>query len=208
MEQQDRERFLLFRIKRFRDENSFREIYLKYQPQLLRYLTYKLPSKADAEDLVSDVFLKAWEYLQTAESVQYLRALLYKIARNDVATFYQRKERRGVQIELNEQTIALFDEKNATFQEHEDELDVPILSIDIIKRWVRMLDGDYRDVLHMRYFDELPIKEIAEVIGKTENNTRVILHRALKTLRERYANQRTQNGSSDHQNTQSSGEEL
>lgn len=195
LEQQDRERFLLFRIRRFRDSDSFREIYQKYQPQLLRFLQHKLPTTADAEDMLSDVFLKTWEYLQTTPSVEHLRALLYKIARNNVATFYQRRDRHGVPVELNEQTIALYDEKQATYQQHED-AELPGLSIDLIKRWVRMLDGDYRDVLHMRYFDELPIREIAEIIGKTENNTRVILHRALNVLRERYENQRTQNGTS------------
>lgn len=175
-----KERFLLFRIRRYQDHEAFRQIYDHYRPPILRYLSHKLPSVQDTEDALAELFLETWQYLTSGVIVGNLRALLYKIARNHVTAYYRDREKRGGgDIELNEAT--------ATVTMDEEVPDV--FSLEAVKLWVKTLSGDYHDVVFMRYFEELSIREISEIIGKTENNTRVILHRALSILRERYGNQ-------------------
>ena len=88
-----REKFLLFRILRFGDKQAYGELYVEYAPRLRRYLTFKLPTVQDAEDVLSEVFLKVWDYI-TSTPVEHFSGLLFAVARSRVADFYRSKSRR------------------------------------------------------------------------------------------------------------------
>lgn len=168
-----RQKFLLFRVYRFQDTRAYTELYDLYFDKLYRYVFFKLPSGADAEELTSEVFLRGWEYA-TSSPVENAGALFYRIARNLVADFYRRRDLSepmdaGMQIAAPGSLVEALN----TAQEHEQ-----------LVSHLRTLKEEYRDVLIMKYLDEMDIKEIAAVLEKTPNNIRVLLHRAKKALKE------------------------
>ena len=56
--------------------------------------------------------------------------------------------------------------------------------LELIKAAIPNLKEDYQNVVIWRYLDDLPISEIAKMLDKSEEATRVTLHRALKALKE------------------------
>ena len=57
--------------------------------------------------------------------------------------------------------------------------------LDIIKNEIEKLSPNSREILQLKFFDDLSNKEISEITGKSEGNIRIIQLRALKTLREK-----------------------
>ena len=172
--QKGREQFLLFRIYRHRDERAYGEIYTEHVQRIHRYLSFKLPTDADADELTADVFLKVWQYLQTSR-VDNLSALLFRIARNTCVDFYRARGKAIQEVELK---MDVADTREPLRQLEEKEF-----SLEKIEESLRRLKDDYRDVVIMRYLEEMSIREIALALERSENATRVLLHRALKALR-------------------------
>lgn len=174
--QKEREKFLLFRIRRTGDERAFGELYDAYEERMHRYLSFKLPPGADTEDLVTEVFLRVWSYIKNAQ-VDHFNALLYRVARNLVAEYYQRRSRQ-----LDQATMEAGMEVADTTPGQEESLTLE-MSVENVKQCLPKLKDEYRDVLIMRYLDELSVREIALSLEKSENAVRVTTHRALKAIR-------------------------
>lgn len=72
------------------DREAFGELYRRYLPPVLRFLSYRVSSKSDAEDLAGLVFFRAWQALpRYREQEAGFRAWLYRIARNSVIDHYR-----------------------------------------------------------------------------------------------------------------------
>ena len=174
----DREKFLLFRIYRHKDQKAFDELYELYVPRIRRYLAFKLPTPADADEMTSEVFVRAWEYMQDAH-VEHAGGLLYRIAKTTCANFYRTRSRRPSEVAL---------EAAAEISDRGEEQMVQevstILSIETIEQLLPKLKDDYRDVIIMRYLDEMSVREVAEAMEKTEASVRMLIHRALQLMRE------------------------
>jgi RNA polymerase sigma-70 factor (ECF subfamily) len=173
------EKLLLLRLKN-KDPKAFAQIYDLYVTPIYRFIYFKVATKQDAEDLTSEVFLKIWQYLiQTEDIVENLKALIYKTARNSVIDFYRRSASRHFLPDyeiLND----LEDQRQQNLLAR-IEKQVEIKNIEII---LRLLKDEYREVIILRYLEELSIKEIAAILDKSKGSVRVLLHRALKVARE------------------------
>ncbi|MCX6799865.1 MAG: RNA polymerase sigma factor [Candidatus Falkowbacteria bacterium] len=171
-----REKVLFIKVIN-KDKIAFSTAYDKYVDQIYRFIYFKISDKEEANDLTSLVFLKAWDYIQTAgvREVDSLKALFYKIARNVVIDFYRKKNNN---VSLHDYEDTLPDSKNLQLEIEND------FELAAIKRSMFKLKNEYREVLIFHYVDELSIQEIADILDKTNGNVRVLLHRALKTLQE------------------------
>jgi RNA polymerase sigma-70 factor, ECF subfamily len=170
-----RQQFLMFRVYRFQDTKAYSELYDFYATRVRRYIFFKVPRPEDADELTADVFLRGWEYA-TANKVDQASSFFYRIARNAIADFYRKHHDL---VELDEakevphaagQTVA---EEVADKEETSQVLDA-----------MKQLKEEYREVLMMRFLDEMSIKEIALALDKTSINVRVLLHRAKKALKD------------------------
>lgn len=169
-----RQKFLLFRVYRFQDNTAYAELYDLYYQKIRRYIFFKVPRAEDADELTAEVFLRGWEYA-TSSRVENSGALFYRIAQNLIADFY-RKRQVDTSIDQIEEVaqqgrsladqIAQSEEEKALIQS------------------LQKLKEEYRDVLVMKFLDEMSVKEIALILEKTPNNIRVTLYRAKKALRE------------------------
>jgi RNA polymerase sigma-70 factor (ECF subfamily) len=183
------EQVLFLRLKKYKDKQAFIEAYDLYIDQIHRFVYFKLGNKEEAEDITSMVFLKCWNYVYEGNLENYstLRPLLYKIARNTIVDYYRQNKNRGtVSLEV---AVEVVDEQQDTYQQVITNIDFESL----IKEKLPLLKDEYRDVIILRFINELSISEIAKIIGKTSGNTRVLVHRALQSLQEIINNEETKN---------------
>ncbi|MBU4315191.1 RNA polymerase sigma factor [Patescibacteria group bacterium] len=167
-----RNKFLLFRVFRFRDTAAYGELYNFYVSRIRRFIAFRVAQKEDAEELTAEVFLRGWEYA-TSSLVNNPAALFYRIARNVIADHY-RKRRLEVGVEDAEDVTDDHDIAEDLSDRQDQQKLIAI---------IRTMKEEYKDVLIMRYLDELSIGEIAESLEKTTGSVRVLLHRAKKALR-------------------------
>lgn len=174
-----KEKFLLFRIRAKKDPEAFGQIYDAYVRKIYRFIYFKVASAELAEDLTSETFLKAWQYLMEKREVPHLQALLYTVARNVVIDHYRAVAHLQADIPLDE---AVANELTSAGSEKLlKDIEAGIDMTKVIEK-LRGLKDEYREVVVMKYLDELSTSEIAAALGKTSSNVRVILHRATKAL--------------------------
>lgn len=166
------------------DEKKFLKLYDQYVDKIYRYIYFRVGSQELAQDLTSDVFLKSWQYLNRQESagrgetIKNPRAFFYQVARNLIADFYRQKNKLPISLEeIADKNIA-------------DKDDSPIekvllgFEMDEVRDALSRLKDEYQEVIIWRYLDEMEIREIAEILEKPEGTVRVLLSRALASLRE------------------------
>jgi RNA polymerase sigma-70 factor (ECF subfamily) len=172
-----KEQFLLHRVRVFKDQSAFTQLYAVHKPSVFRFLRAKLPSTQDAEDALNTVFMRAWNYMTRAE-VDHASGLIFTIARGVVAEHYG-KRKPSVSIETLTEEGKQIASKRQTASDTVVSTELS-LAVELLDR----LPDEDRDLIILRYMEGMPIAEIAERFQKTPNATRVALHRALKKLRE------------------------
>jgi len=163
-----------------KSEKQFINAYDEYSEAILRHISFRVNRREKAEDIAQDTFLKAWKYIVSAEKkvvIKNMKAFLYTIANNLVIDHYRQKYK---------QTISIDDVEEKEFRMESDQEKNAERSInkEIVEEHLSELKEEYRDMLVYRYIDDLSIKEIEEITGKSSNNIRVILHRAIKKLQQ------------------------
>ncbi len=179
-----KETILFSKIKR-KDKEAFIKAYDLYVDKIYRFVFFKVKSKEEAEDLTSEIFLKAWHYIQDNSVKDYktLKALFYKIARTTVIDYYRKKineHERSLQIVLEDQEKQFDIEDKQQDVNHKIETEIEMSRIE--KKMLELKD-EYREVIVLRYIEELSIGEIAKILDKSKGNVRVLIHRALKALK-------------------------
>jgi RNA polymerase sigma-70 factor (ECF subfamily) len=152
------------------DEDAFARLYGDYSRMVHAILLGRVPRR-DAEDLVQDVFVSAYTRIRELREPAAFGGWLATIARNR-ATDYLRQSRD--QVELPDELPGGDPIEAETFA---------LLEI------VRKLPDAYRETLLMRLVEGMSGNEIAERSGLTPASVRVNLHRGMKLLRERWADQ-------------------
>jgi len=159
-------------------EKDFTRLYDTYADALFRFCAFKVSDKEQAKDLLSDTFVRAWEYVRKGGAVENEKAFLYKIASNLIID-YRRKKKT---LSLDALTEEGFDVSTDEHLRLEEIIDA--------RQAVQALDKipeQYRDALFMRFIQELGPKEIAEVLGVSENVVSVRINRGLEKVRALFA---------------------
>jgi RNA polymerase sigma-70 factor (ECF subfamily) len=156
---------------------QFGEIYDQYIEKIYRFVYLKVNSQETAEDIASKVFLKGWEsYQSKGGEIQNPSAFLYQIARNAVIDHYREKGRAN--------TVS--SEVLPEIADPADDIhDMAVLNADIkaIKASIQRLKPEHQDIIIWHYLEDMPIAEIAKLLGKPAGTVRVMLHRGLKELK-------------------------
>lgn len=163
------------------DRDAFVKAYDENVDDIHRFVYFKIGNKEEANDLTSVIFLKTWNHIQTnsLEDSKTLRALLYKIARNAIIDYYR---------ETSNKITASLDDEDNKIDIADDTID-PQEKIDteadleMIKNKLPLLKEEYREVIIMRFINDLTLEEIADISGKKIGNIRVLIHRALGALK-------------------------
>ena len=167
------------------DKESFIKAYDDNVKDIHRFVYFKIGKKEDADDLTSMIFLKAWNHIQnnTLEDAKTLRALLYKIARNAIIDHY-RSSGNKLSASLDDENNAIEIVADGEDQRAKQEKIDQSANLELIKSKLPLLKEEYRELIIMKFINDLSLEEIADITGKSKGNIRVSLHRALKSLKE------------------------
>ena len=164
-----------------KDDQSFEILYNFYFPKIYSYLFKRVGSFSIAEDLVSITFLKVFTNLDKYKYKGYsFSAWIYRIATNNLIDYYRKsKGKREINIDdLKE----IKDERS-----NEPEELIKISEDKKLVQWVlKELPEKYQRVLYLKFFAEKSNNMIAEILETNENNTRVLIFRALRKFKEIY----------------------
>ncbi|HRH33028.1 MAG TPA: RNA polymerase sigma factor [bacterium] len=177
------EQALFLRLKKHKDKQAFIEAYDLYIEQIFRFIYFKVGDRDEAEDIASMVFLKCWNYIYEGNLGDYqtLKSLLYKIARNTIIDYYRKTQhRQNIPLDDIAQTTAAID----TEPNPEEQAATAFDFQKVMEEKLPQLKEEYREVIVLRFINELSIAEISSVIGKTNGNVRVMIHRALESLQQ------------------------
>lgn len=157
------------------DPDAFARLYDSYVDAIYRFVFFRIRDERGAEDLTSQVFLKAWEKLDSYElrNVPF-GAWLFRIARNAVIDHY-RAHRESTSLESDD----------ATWLKAPQDVDAEVES-KIDTEWLlatlSQLTEDQRQVLTLKFIEGLSTQEIAQVMGKREGAIRALQMRGLQAL--------------------------
>jgi RNA polymerase sigma factor (sigma-70 family) len=138
-----------------------------------------LGNAADAEDAAQETFIKAFKRLKYYNESLGMKNWLCTIALNTARDFYRKSKQAGPSTVFEEGTV------------RDDEGERRDLSVRVGERIdiIRMLEGldiRYRSVVVLFYMEQYSVKEIAEMLKKSESAVKVWLYRARKILLERF----------------------
>ncbi len=155
---------------------AFGKIYDAFLTPVYRYILFRFPEDL-VEDLVADVFVKAWEKLDTykVRSGIPFSAWLFRIARHTLIDAY--RSQRGFE-ELSEELVDP-DQQNNPEKRLEQQL-----SVSLVRRALPELPKDMHDIILLHYIAGLGHSEVAEALAISEGNVRTLKFRALNKLEE------------------------
>ena len=160
------------------EAEAFGVLYDRYVNAVYRYVFYRVRNEAEAEDVTSDVFMRALRAIPKYEPRQAFLAWLYRIARNAVIDRGRRqKARTQVSFEdalahpMGDQTV----DPNASLLAGSDAA--------VVRAAMHQLTPLQQEVLVLRYVEGYDTKTISKLVGKRDGTIRGIEFRALKELR-------------------------
>jgi RNA polymerase sigma-70 factor (ECF subfamily) len=164
-------------------EERFLKAFEEYSDALFRHAFLRISDRERAIDIVHDTYAKVWSYVRGGNKVESFRPFLYKVLNNLIIDEYRKTKEASLD--------ALFEIEGV------DEGSFDDLTSNNVESLAATLDGKqafamleelpdtYREVLILRFIDELGPKEISNLIEESENVVSVRLHRGLRLLREK-----------------------
>ena len=159
------------------NEQDFRAFYQENVTLIYRFVLSKVGNREEAEDLTSQVFLKAVRGMNPERGPYSRQKWLYQVARTTIADYWRDYYRRRT-CSLEELLATGWDDPAA--EESAVDSLVGSAPAERVKRLMQALPAHYRDVLNCRFLLDLSISETATRLGLTETNVKVLQFRALK----------------------------
>jgi len=159
------------------DVSAFGLLYDRHVDAIYRYIYYRVRNDAEAEDLTSDVFMRALKAIPRYEPRQAFLAWLYRIARNAIIDRARRGNRQvpfedAIEHPTPDQVV----EPDAQLLAHSDS--------DTLRNALKKLTPLQQEVVVLRYLHGYSTQEIANIVGKREGTVRGIQFRAIGALRQ------------------------
>jgi RNA polymerase sigma factor (sigma-70 family) len=158
-----------------RKNQAFNLIVKKYQERLYWHIRRIVINHDDADDLLQDTFLKAWNGLARFRGESQLYTWLYRIATNESLSFLNDKRNRYfLPIVDVEKGLGASLESDAYF--NGDELQLRL------QKAILTLPGKQRIVFNLRYYDEMKYEEMAEILNTSVGALKASYHHAVKKI--------------------------
>ena len=150
------------------NHEELEQLVREYGPSIYRLAYARTGSRSDAEDVMQDVFLKLLRAKPQFRDEEHCRAWLLRVTANRAADLYRSAWRRRTQ--------PLADEQSGREPEPE--------AGDVLEA-VLSLPAQYRTAVHLFYYEELSVAEIAAILHQSEGAVKTRLHRARAMLRDK-----------------------
>ncbi len=158
-------------------DGGFVSRYNEYFPKVFAYLYSRVQNREAAQDLVGEVFEKAFAKSENLRSKDAFGAWLFTIARNTAASYWRKQKLAANALRAIGWQTELFDiSPEESVLEHE--------RIGVLISLLQELPQREQDILSLRFDADLSNRDIAKVMGISEVNVRVIIYRAIRKLRD------------------------
>ncbi len=156
---------------------KFEPLYLKYYELIIRFVYKRVENIDDCKEVTAIVFSKAIGNIKKYKDFGFpFSSWLYRIAINEITQFYRNKTKMRI-ININEKALNNIIEDTG---EHKTEM------VAVLKKALLYLEEEDLAIIELRYFEERPFAEVGEILGITENNSKVKTYRALDKLKTIY----------------------
>jgi RNA polymerase sigma-70 factor (ECF subfamily) len=166
-----------------KDKEAFNELFDFYYDKILNYVFKRTLNIDYTKDITSNTFLKV---LKNVDKFQWrggdnsFTSWIYKIATNEINQYFRKQNR--YKLIIDDEDFNELGDDGLAVKEIEKKLEHDEYLL-ILNKAIKQLKPIYRDILHLRYFEELSYKEISGVLNKNETTLRVYAKRALEELR-------------------------
>ena len=155
---------------------AFEQLVNQYSEQLYWQVRRIVLTHDDANDVLQNVFLKAWSKLDTFHQESKISTWLYRIALNESLDFMRKKKTQMVSMDNEETTVGCRLMADEYFSGTEVEA--------MLQEAIAQLPDVQRTVFNMRYFDDMKYSEISEILQTSEGSLKASYHIAVKKISE------------------------
>lgn len=168
-------------IVREKNPEYYEEIIGRYQGKLFAYLYRLIGEKEEAEDLLQDVFIKAFRNLKSYDTSRKFSSWIYRIAHNEAVNHIKRKSlKRFIPLESITSTK---DKLEASSPEENPQMSwIRKETSKEVDEAIKRLPLKYRQVLVLRYYSDKSYEEISEILDKPINTVGTLIKRAKNKL--------------------------
>jgi RNA polymerase sigma-70 factor (ECF subfamily) len=157
------------------DADAFGCLYRRYVEAIYRYLSVRLRDVQEAEDLTEDVFFRSFQSLSGYRERGWpFSAFLYRVAKNMLIDYYRQKK--------PEIGLAAAERTPDSLRPLDDHV-IRGEQLGVLRQALDTIPPNYREVVILRVILSLPTSVVARWMNQTEGATRVLLHRALESIR-------------------------
>jgi RNA polymerase sigma-70 factor (ECF subfamily) len=150
------------------------EIYDLFSGKIYSYIYHRMGDSAAAEDLTGEVFVRMLEAIRQDRTwTATLQGWLYRIAHNLVVDHFRRQSKRDGP-ELDERWMAPVN-PTQTFE--------GLFYSNQLRAAMRHLTEEQQQVIILKFVEDLPNAQVAEIMGKTEGAIKALQHRGLAAMR-------------------------
>ena len=156
-------------------EEAFLRAYDDFSDAIFRHCYFRVYDRERAKDLTQEVFTRVWEYIARGSEIRNMRPFLYRVANNLIIDESRKKKEISLDM-LHEKGFEPSIEETGKIQRN--------LDAKSALSFVHKLEDIYREIMVMKFIDDLSLKEIAGILGLSENVVSVRIHRGTKRLME------------------------
>ncbi len=158
-------------------EKQFLAAYDEHSAAIFRFLTMKISDREIARDLTQETFTRAWDYCQSSGIIREWKPFLFRTAYNLVVDVYRKKKSVSLDMLIDDQGFAVSDDSA------DERQTIAHAEVARVRKGIDQLDDTYRDIIILRYTEDLPPKDIARITGLSENVVSVRIHRGIEKLK-------------------------
>ncbi|HAX18166.1 MAG TPA: hypothetical protein DCY00_06190 [Actinobacteria bacterium] len=176
-------------FRKKQDPDSFKKIYDYFFDRIYRFIFLKVYNSHDAEELTGDVLFKVYNNLSKIKGDSLsINAWVYKIAGNCVIDFFRKNKKISGQKSIDE----MLENSEDIFAVSEDYILKESLFLkkelgfenEGLLSMINNLPENQKNILLLRFVEDLDYPSISAILGKKENALRALLFRALQNLKD------------------------
>ncbi|NMA75121.1 MAG: RNA polymerase sigma factor [Bacteroidales bacterium] len=161
---------------------GFEWIVKKYSEQLYWQIRRMVLVHEDADDVLQNTFIKAWNYIDSFRGEAKLSTWLYRIAYNESITFLNASKNQIGKVNYDDSESFLIERLESDPYFSGDKIQVHL------QEAILLLPEKQKEVFRLRYFEDMPYEEISELTGTSVGGLKASYHHAVKKIEEYFMN--------------------
>ena len=156
-------------------EAAFRELLKLYKERLYWHIRHIVKSHDDADDVLQNTFIKVYRSIDKFKGESKLYSWLYRIATNESITHLNKNAKR-LQLSSEEHQNVMINNLEADVYFEGSEIQLKL------QKAINTLPNKQQQVFNMKYFEDLPYKEISNILETSEGALKASYHLAVKKI--------------------------